>query len=293
MDINIGDIYAILTAFCWSSAVILFDLSGRLFTSLQISLIKNLIGVIGFIITILILKITILDFSLNEMFILIFSGILGVALGDFLFLKSLSIVGSGISAIIATIYVPSIFFIAYIFFGEIITKKVIIGGVLISCAIFIGTYKISKTLNQKIFLKGIIFGILAQIFTAISVLMVKPIMENHSVVSIALVRFGIGLIGILIVLIKIKGFVFLKETFNTGLKNLYVIMGSILGTYLSVIFWLAGFKYTMASRAAVYNELSTIMIIVMAYIFLKEPMPKRKCLAVFIAFIGALIVSIQ
>ena len=293
MDINIGDIYAILTAFCWSSAVILFDLSGRLFTSLQISLIKNLIGVIGFIITILILKITILDFSLNEIFILIFSGILGVALGDFLFLKSLSIVGSGISAIIATIYVPSIFFIAYIFFGEIITKKVIIGGVLISCAIFIGTYKISKTLNQKIFLKGIIFGILAQIFTAISVLMVKPIMENHSVVSIALVRFGIGLIGILIVLIKIKGFVFLKETFNTGLKNLYVIMGSILGTYLSVIFWLAGFKYTMASRAAVYNELSTIMIIVMAYIFLKEPMPKRKCLAVFIAFIGALIVSIQ
>ena len=118
-------------------------------------------------------------------------------------------------------------------------------------------------------------------------------MENHSVVSIALVRFGIGLIGILIVLIKIKGFVFLKETFNTGLKNLYVIMGSILGTYLSVIFWLSGFKYTMASRAAVYNELSTIMIIVMAYIFLKEPMPKRKCLAVFIASIGALIVSIQ
>jgi drug/metabolite transporter (DMT)-like permease len=83
----------------------------------------------------------------------------------------------------------------------------------------------------------------------------------------------------------------MELTFRLGLKNPFIIMGSILGTYLSVIFWLAGFKYTSAGRAAIYNELSFILIIIMASVFLKESMTKRKLVAVVIAVIGALIVS--
>ena len=68
-------------------------------------------------------------------------------------------------------------------------------------------------------------------------------------------------------------------------------MGSIFGTFLSVIFWLAGFKYTLAGRAAIYNQLATIFIILMAAVFLKEAMTRRKWLAVSSALSGALLVS--
>ena len=44
-NLNLGDIYAILTAICWSSAVILFDLSSRRLSSLQVNILKNIIGV--------------------------------------------------------------------------------------------------------------------------------------------------------------------------------------------------------------------------------------------------------
>ena len=40
---------------------------------------------------------------------------------------------------------------------------------------------------------------------------------------------------------------------------LYDIPDALL--FLSVIFWLAGYKYTLAGRAAIYNQLSTILII--------------------------------
>jgi len=289
----LGDLYALLTAFCWSSAVILFDFSSRSFSSLQISLIKNLIGVIGFIITVFLLKVSIFEYSSNEILILILSGLLGVAIGDLLFLKSLSIVGSGISAIIATIYAPSIFFFAFILFGEVITIKVIIGGILISIAIFVGTFENSRILKRKLLLQAIIYGILSQILTAVSVLMVRPIMENNSVVSIALIRFGTGLIATILYLLISRGMFFLKKTFRDGLINPYIILGSIFGTYLSVIFWLLGFKYTLASRAAVYNELSTIIIIIMASLFLNESMTGRKWFAVLVAFLGALIVGLN
>ena len=67
------------------------------------------------------------------------------------------------------------------------------GGALICFAIFIGVYKKQELKKSKLFVKAVTLGILAQVFTAISVLMVKPIMGNHNVVSIALIRFGTGL----------------------------------------------------------------------------------------------------
>ena len=293
MNFNLGDIFAVLTAFCWSSAVILFELSGKSLTSLQISLIKNIIGVIGFTITIILMDISFLDFTKSEIATLIISGMLGVAIGDLFFLKSLSIVGSGVSAILATIYVPSIFLIANLFFGEEITDKAIVGGALICFAIFIGVYKKQELKKSKLFVKAVTLGILAQVFTAISVLMVKPIMENHNVVSIALIRFGTGLFITLIYIYCTQGLSIIRKTFNDGFSNWYVISGSLLGTYLSVIFWLSGFKYTLASRAAIYNELSTIMIIILASIFLKETMTTQKWIAIIFAVSGGLIVGIK
>jgi drug/metabolite transporter (DMT)-like permease len=58
-----------------------------------------------------------------------------------------------------------------------------------------------------------------------------------------------------------------------------------------VIFWLAGFKYTISGRAAIYNQLSTIFIILLAFFILKEPMSKKKWVGVLLSISGALIVS--
>ena len=44
--LNSGDIYALLAAMCWSSGIILFELSGKVLESLQINFIKNFIGFI-------------------------------------------------------------------------------------------------------------------------------------------------------------------------------------------------------------------------------------------------------
>ena len=82
------------------------------------------------------------------------------------------------------------------------------------------------------------------------------------------------------------------ETISKGFSNSYLLVGSFLGTFLSVIFWLAGYKYTLAGRAAIYNQLSTIFIIILASIFLKEIMTKKKWAAVTMALLGAFIVSV-
>ena len=293
INFNSGDLYALLTAFCWSSAVIFFDLSGRRLGAMQINLLKNAIGVIGFSLTLFIIGSGFPDFSMNEFLLLMYSGVVGIVIGDLLFLSSLKKIGSGLSAIISTSYSPSVFFISYYMFNDIISMKMILGGGFIIFAIVIGTKKVENIKNSKTFMAGVFYGIIAQILTAYSVLLVKPIMLSHSVIEIALVRFGSALVLTVLILNFWKGKSYIIQTVFKGMNNYFVIAGAFLGTYLSVIFWLAGFKYTLPARAAMYNQLSTIFIMIMATLFLGEKMCKRKWSAVALAIFGALLISTQ
>ena len=289
--LNQGDIFAILTALCWSSGVIFFQVSGRILGSLQISLLKNIIGVIGFIGFLAVQGNEFPLFTYHELWIMIISGTFGVAVGDLFFLSSLRRLGAGLNAIVSTAYSPTVFLLAFFMFGEVISLQAYFGGVLVITGIIIGTLEIPKNRSRENIASGVLYGFTAQALTAFSVLLLKPIMEIHPVVPIALVRFSTGAVLSIGFMVFAKGLPALRETINQGFKHPPLIMGSILGTFLSVIFWLAGYKYTLAGRAAIYNQLSTIFIILLAAIFLKEAMTRRKWLAVSCALSGALLVS--
>tara|TARA_S200000501_G_scaffold77255_1_gene69084 strand:+ start:2344 stop:3231 length:888 start_codon:yes stop_codon:yes gene_type:complete len=291
LNFNNGDIYAILTAICWSSAVILFEFSSRRLSSIQINILKNLIGILGFFFTIFFTNTNLLSISMNHFLLLVFSGFTGVALGDLFFLSSLRMLGSGLSAIIGTFYSPAIILFAFIMYGEIIENQFFLGATLVIIGIIIGNHETSQVVDSKRIFVGVIFGILAQVLTAYSVLLLRPIMDYYGVVDIAIVRFATGFIFSITLLVFKNGRRSLNNTFKAGFRNVHLISGALLGTYLSVIFWLLGFKYTLAGKAAIYNQLSTIFIIILATIFLKESMNLRKWLAVFLSICGALLVS--
>ena len=258
--------------------ILVFDISSKKMGSLQMSFIKNLIGVIGFFFTIIFLKIPNPHFSNLEIILLLLSGLIGVGIADLMFLSSLKRLGSGFSAIISTIYSPSIFLFSFLMFSESIGPKSYIGGILVILGIAVSTFELPKTKDKKTIIYGVLLGVCAQIFTAFSVLLVKPIMLENSIIFVALYRFSIGLLFT---------FFFLKYRLNKpnnenlskiiikAFKNKYIILGSFMGTYLSVILWLAGFKYTLSGRAAIYNQLSTILIILFAYFILKDPISKK------------------
>jgi drug/metabolite transporter (DMT)-like permease len=69
-----------------------------------------------------------------------------------------------------------------------------------------------------------------------------------------------------------------------------MVPGTIIGSFLSLIFWIAGMKYTQASIAAILNQTSSIHIIIMATIFLGESLTKRKVIAALLAILGIVMV---
>lgn len=68
-----------------------------------------------------------------------------------------------------------------------------------------------------------------------------------------------------------------------------IVIASVMGSYLAMLFWLAGFKYADASVASILNETANIFIVLMAWLFLKEGLAKRKLVGVIMTFVGVLV----
>jgi drug/metabolite transporter (DMT)-like permease len=68
---------------------------------------------------------------------------------------------------------------------------------------------------------------------------------------------------------------------------------AIFGAFMATLFWVGGFKYLPAGRAAIFNQLSTVFIIVLAYIFLKEKFTMRKAIGTVLALLGSVLVAMH
>jgi drug/metabolite transporter (DMT)-like permease len=69
-----------------------------------------------------------------------------------------------------------------------------------------------------------------------------------------------------------------------------MIPGSVLGTYLALIFWIGGMKYAPASIAAALNQTSSIFIFILAALFLKEEITRYKIVGIILAIAGVFLV---
>ena len=98
-------------------------------------------GVFGFILTLLVFSIPLPIFIGADLITLSVSGLLGILIGDLLFLESLRRLGSSLVAVVGTIYVPSILILSYCMFGELITMQSYIGAILVIIGITFSFYK--------------------------------------------------------------------------------------------------------------------------------------------------------
>jgi drug/metabolite transporter (DMT)-like permease len=69
------------------------------------------------------------------------------------------------------------------------------------------------------------------------------------------------------------------------------VPSAVVGTYFATFFWVVGMKFTLATVASVFNQMSTIFVLVLATLFLKEPLTGRKTVAIILGFTGGIIAA--
>ncbi len=256
---------------------------------------KSIVATILLFLTMLVLdKPLIPEMSKSDWFLLIFSGIIGLALADWLFFITLARLGAGLVAIIECLYLPSVIILSTIFLGESLSRGAITGTILVLSAVMIGTFTRNTSQHliqkEKSSISGILLGCCAMIMVAIGIVCIKETLERSDVLWATLVRLSSGAIF----LVVITAFHPQKKQYLNELKFsrtwFYVLPASISANYLALLCWIGGMKYSEnASQAAILNQMSTIIIFVLAAIFLGEKITKNKLLAICMAVTGALL----
>jgi len=153
------------------------------------------------------------------------------------------------------------------------------------------TRKSRGKLNKKKLLYGAVFGAMAMASMAVSIVMIKPLLNRSPLLWVTEIRLIGGIIFLSIFLILHPSRKMIIASIHAPMKWVYTISGSFFGAYLSMLLWLAGMKYTMASTAAALNQTSNIFVFIFAAIFLKEKINLHRVIAILLGVSGVFLVS--
>ncbi|WP_320044422.1 DMT family transporter [uncultured Desulfobacter sp.] len=290
-----GSAFALACAFFWAFAVILFKKAGESFSPIALNIYKSVVAMVLIGMTMLVMGIPFFpDAAPRVWWLLILSGLFGVTLADIFYFSSLNHLGAGMVAVVECLYLPCVLVFSYILLGERMGFWGIIGSTLVLCAILVGAVSL-KDLTSGNFgrgqnMWGICAGVLAMMFVALGIVIAKDVLDQADVFWATFVRVTAGLVGLVpIVLCHPERMRFVRELkFSKAWLNAFP--ATVSGNYIALVLWLAGMKYTTASKAAVLNQMSTIFIFILATVWLKEKMTAQRLAAIFLAVTGAYLV---
>lgn len=286
---SIGEILALTSGVAWAVAVVLFRVSGRSIHPVGLNLGKNVLGLAFIVPTLLLLGEPLASSApASTTLLLLLSGVLGIAVSDTLFFNALNRLGASLTAVVDCFYSPFVIALSFVLLGERLTLIQLAGaGLVVSAVLTVSKEGKTEKLDPKDLAAGIAYGISAMFFTALGIVMVKPVLGEVSVFRATLVRMagGTAALALLVPVLRNRRAVVRPLFDRRNWKAL--VPAAFFGSYLSLILWTGGMKYAKASVAAVLNQLNTIFIVVIAAVFLRERLTGWKILAVALAFVGA------
>ncbi len=287
-----GELYALTCAVVWALAVVFFRRSGETVPPLAMNLFRVALSSGLFLVTLALRRQPLLGVAPAADYVrLAASGIIAIAVADTLFHACLNRVGAGINAIIDTLYAPFALLFALLMLGETVGPwqlggmALIIGGVLTATRV-----EAPRGTTRSTLLAGILLGVGSMAALTFGIVLAKPALEHNDVLWATTVR-QLASLAVLLPAALIHPE---RRRYVRALRPQaswrFTVPGTVLGSYVSLLFWIAGMKYAAVGTAAVLNQTSTIYILVFASLFLGERFTRRKALAAALALGGVLLV---
>jgi drug/metabolite transporter (DMT)-like permease len=222
------------------------------------------------------------------------SGTLGLAFADSMLFAGLSRIGAARLAVVDTIYAPIVMFLSSLFLQEHLTGWFLVGAIGVLGGVAIASIEKGAMggLDPEL-RRGLLYAATAIASTATGVVLVKPVLERSDLLEVTWSRMIVGFTVQTAYLVLTGGFQqTLRDVTRTEVWKA-MLPAAVLGTWVSLLLWLGGFKWAPASVAAVLNQLGTVYILVMAHVFLKEKVTVRQTTGALIAAASALVILLM
>ncbi|HEY9030930.1 MAG TPA: DMT family transporter [Kangiella sp.] len=291
MTFGLGEIFALSSAICWATAIILFKQSGETLSATALNLFKNTLATFLLVPTALLME----GFHLPQLdayqwTIVAISGFIGIALSDTWYFLALRKVGAGNTAIVSSLYSPFVIVLSVLFLNETLHWSQFFGFSMVLIGIVLVTWQRNrKNVDTPVLWQGLALAAGAVFLNAVGVVMVKRILEGDGFFWIVSLRLIGGILGSVALLLIGRKFLSVVRELKQPRDWRILIIASVLGTYISMMLWLGGYKHTDAIIASVLNETSIVFIVLFAWLFLKEEVNRRRLAGVVLAFLGVIV----
>ena len=279
---GIGEACSIGAALSWAGGVIVYKRLGETLPPLTLNLVKNLLVLAMIAPTVpLVHGLALPALSTQAIALAIVSGMLGIALADTLYFKALNTLGAGRMGVVGNFYSPFVIVLSFVLLGERLNVLQMLGFVLVSGGVLIvSSHDPQRKLPRELLRKGALYGVAAVFLMASAIVMIKRVLEGAPLFWIVLLRLVGGLAGMLAIFAWRREPLPIPGRTATKLRWPLLLLAAFLGQYVSMALWMAGYKYTEASVAAVLNETASVFIVLLAAMFLHEGLDARRLLGV-------------
>lgn len=289
MNFGIGEFYSLACALVWAVAVVLFRKSGESISPFALNLFKNALASVLLGITIVLVSPAVPEFTPLSLATIGVSGLLGICLGDSYYLRALNAIGASRMAVAQTLYSPFVIVLSAIFLRERLHGLQWLGAACVLGGIVLVTWTrdaAMSAVDARRLRTGAAIGVFSVLLMAIGIVLAKPMLALHAFLWVVWLRVVAGVVGLLAVVAIRRNAAALVAEYRAVRHWPQIIAGSVAGTYLSMMLWLAGYKYTSASIAAVLNETAALFIVLLAVLFLRERVGRRQIVGIALAMLG-------
>ncbi|MBN1296457.1 DMT family transporter [bacterium] len=291
---TIGKLLALTCAFVWAFAVILFKRSGETMSPLALNLYKTSIAGLTIFPLWLLTEPELIPSTLSsaDLGLLAISGILGITIADSLFFFCLNRVGAGYYAILDCIYSPSMIALSWLMLDEPFSLRHVAGAGLVISGVLLVSFdqKTVRRLPVKIWIQGASAGLAGILLMVFSIILVKPLLDTHSAVLIVECRMLPAIVGLHLIALFRKERWQLYRSLIRKRAFILALPGTLLGNVISMLTWVAAFKYTDLGSASILNQTSVIFVVILAAIFLKETLDRQRIIATILGFAGSVVI---
>lgn len=289
-----GEIFSIACAVVWAVAVILYKKSGEILEPFALNLAKNALALPLFALTLVFTSGTSWpDIPAADWVLIFISGFVGIAIADTLYFRALNAIGAGRIAAVQTLYSPFVILLSMAFLGERLSAPQFGGVGLVLMGIWLVSRGRATQATPAQLWRGIGWGATSVFLMAVGVITAKPMVEQHDFFWVVSLRVLAALAGMLLIAVLSGRAVRLVEAYR-GVRQWGTILAAVVtGTWLSTLLWLAGYKYTDASIAAVLNETAAIFILIFSVLLLREHVTARQWWGTLLAVAGVLLVVVR
>ena len=293
----LGEALSLGCALTWAAGVILFKRSESVNPS-TINLFKNVVALLMLGVTLAAIGVGIdTERSGEDWGRLIFSGVLGIAVADTMFFAALRRIGPGLLAITGCAYAPLVVIFSTWLLGESIGEAFMGGAALVVLGVLLATWQrdgagstARARADRRSELAAVGLALLAEGFMAFGIVIAKPALERGHLIEVTAIRLLAGTAALLLVLPLTRGARRAFRIFRPQPVWRTLLPATVLGTYLSMILWLGGMKYTLASVSSVLSQMSVVFTLILAHLFLGETLSQRRMLGGGAAMAGTVII---